>query len=198
MTLRSQRPSLRVLLLALVPWVFGSAPAAAQPSSASEYDVKAAFIYNFIRFVEWPATRFDSTDAPYVVCVAGDNPFGPVLEDVLADKTAGTRPIETRTVDVFDPEASACHVTFVGAPDDAIGDAAAASSHPGVLTVGEELAFTNAGGIIALTVADRKVRFAINLKRAEMAGLKISSQLLKLAEVVDDSAAWGTPGDEAH
>lgn len=196
--LRSQRPSLRVLLLALVPWVFGSAPAAAQPSSASEYEVKAAFVYNFIRFVEWPTTRFDSPDAPYVVCVAGDNPIGPVLENVLADRTAGSRPIESRTVEVFDPKASACHVTVVGASDDVIGDVAAASSHPGMLTVGEGLTFTDAGGIIALTVADRKVRFAINLKRAEMAGLKISSQLLKLAEVVDDSAAWGTAGDEAH
>ena len=199
MTLRSQGRSVLVSLLVLALWALGvPVPASAQPSTATEYEVKAAFIYNFIRFVEWPAARFDSADAPYVVCIVGDNPFGPVLENVLADRTAGGRPIGTRTFDIFDSRASACHVIFVGAPDEEVGDAAAAHSHPGVLIVGEGLTFTDAGGIIALTVADRRVRFAINLKRAEMAGLKISSQLLKLANVVDESAARGTTDDEAR
>lgn len=192
-----ERRSLHAWLLAVSLWMLVSPGAAAQSPVANEYEVKAAFIYNFIRFVEWPAARFESADAPYLVCVAGGNPFGTALDEVLADRTAGDRAIQTRSIAVIDPTASACHVTFVGAPERDIA-AAAANNHPGVLTVGEGIGFAEAGGIIALTVADRKVRFAINVKRAEMAGLRISSQLLRLAEIVEDSSAGSQFGDETH
>ena len=186
------------LLLSVSLWMLVSPGAAAQSPVANEYQVKAAFIYNFIRFVEWPAARFDSADAPYLVCVAGGNPFGTALDEVLADRTAGDRAIQTRSIEVIDPTASACHLTFVGAPERDIGAAAAANNHPGVLTVGQGISFAESGGIIALTVADRKVRFAINIRRAEMAGLRISSQLLRLAEIVEDSSAESQTGDETH
>lgn len=185
---RSNRRSSYLLLLALTLGGLGLQTTSAQTGAGAEYQVKAAFIYNFIRFVEWPAARFYSHDAPYVVCVAGDNPFGSELQDVLAGRTVRNRTIETRTFDIDDSRTSACHVAFVGAPDRAIVDATVANSHPGVLTVGEGQAFSDAGGIIALTVSDRKVRFAINPSRAEMAGLRISSQLLSLAEIVEDTS----------
>lgn len=182
----------------LVVWVMAFVPVAAQTREAREYEVKAAFIYNFIRFVEWPTTRFDSADAPFVVCVAGKNPFGAALDDLLDSKSAHGRRITTTALDVVDPRASACHVTFVGAPESAIRNATDANSHPGVLTVGEGRGFVDAGGIIALTVSDRKVRFIVNLQRSELAGLEISSQLLSLAEVVGEVSAGRTIRDETR
>ena len=197
MTLRLVRPSLRVLLLGLGIGLLGPHVATAQQATATEYEVKAAFIYNFIRFVDWPVERFDSPNAPYLVCVDGEHPFSEILFEVLKNREAKSRVIETKTLDRADPKGSACHVIFGGVPERDGADVAVAN-HPGVLTVGEGRAFAESGGVIAFTVIDRRVRFAINLKRAEMAGLKISSQLLNLAELVEDAPARGETRDEGR
>jgi hypothetical protein len=141
-----------------------------------EYRVKAAFLYNFIRFVEWPA---ESQSGPLIICVAGRNPLGSVLEDAIRGETVGGRPIEARLI--LEPEPG-CHVTFI--PEGAAASAylRAARAAP-TLTVGETGSFIADGGIIRFFLDDGKVRFEINPQAADRAQLRISSRLLQLARI---------------
>lgn len=167
--------ALGVLLGALVTAAVG---AAAQPRSA-EYAVKAAFLYNFAKFVAWPEKRANSS--AFRICIHRPDPFGEVLEAVLGNKTLGEQRVELRRVGGGD-DLDECHILFVGR-----GVAAErVLSHlgDGVLTVGEEAGFLEAGGMIRLMLRDNRVRFAINAAAAQRAGLRISSQLLKLATEV--------------
>jgi len=181
------------MLLAGLAW-FGPAQGVAQTNSPGEYEVKAAFVYNFIRFVEWPAESFAGPESPYVVCVVGEDPFGPVLERVLADRVVMNRRVESRRVSSTAAVGSSCHVAFVGEGN---ADAVLRGPH-GVLTVGEGRQFTLSGGMIELHLEEQKVRFSVNVAPANAAGLRISSQLLKLAEVVLDSASKGNSGHDVQ
>ncbi|RMF18990.1 MAG: YfiR family protein, partial [Deltaproteobacteria bacterium] len=149
-----------------------------------EYQVKAAFLYNFAKFVTWPEDAFSGEDAPFVFCIVGRDPFGDSLEKVLEGRRAADRPIVVRRGP--DPESlGRCHLMFIGGSEDArvARHLRQASAQP-VLTVGETEAFERAGGMIRLVVADKRVRFDINAKAADVARLKLSSQLLKLARKV--------------
>ncbi|RMD84581.1 MAG: YfiR family protein [Candidatus Dadabacteria bacterium] len=159
-------------------------PADARAAISLEYQVKAAFLYNFAKFVTWPEEAFSAPDAPFVFCIVGHDPFGEGLEKVLSGRKAGGRRIVVRRGP--DPESvGRCHLMFIGATEDAhvARHLRAVSAQP-VLTVGESEAFARAGGIIRLVVADKRVRFDINQKAAEDARLRLSSQLLKLARHV--------------
>jgi hypothetical protein len=170
--------------------VLGATLAHAQPepnppaSSPSEYEVKAAFLYNFARFVEWPAEAGHDAGAPFVIAILGRDPFGPVLDETVAGKTVGGRPIEVRRVPRVD-EARDAQIVFV-APSERPNVAAIlkALERPGLLTVGDMDGFALQGGAINFTVQARRVRFEINPAAAEQARLKMSSQLLKLATLV--------------
>jgi len=166
------------LLLVLMPVL----PASAAVSL--EYEVKAAFLYNFAKFVTWPEDAFAAGDAPFVFCIIGTDPFGESLEKVLAGRQAGGRKIVVRRGP--DPESlGRCHIMFIGESEDThvARHLRQASAQP-VLTVGETQAFERAGGMIRLVVTEKRVRFEINAKAAEEARLKLSSQLLKLARRV--------------
>jgi hypothetical protein len=158
---------------------------AAPADTSLEYRVKAAFLYNFAKFVTWPPDTFSATGDVVVFCIVGDDPF----EDQL-DNTLNERRIEGRTITVrrlpFSAELAGCHLIFSGVPDGArmarvLQQADASRS----LTVGESDEFLVHGGMIRLLVDDGKVRFDINVKAAENVGLKLSSQLLKLARHVE-------------
>ena len=150
---------------------------AASAADLSEYEVKAAFIYNFAKFTEWPSAP---ADRPLKFCVLGSDPFGAAL-DPLSGRTAQGRPISVeRGIDLA--EADACALLFVhdGAPkarDSALGKLAGLQ----VLTVGDQPGFALAGGMIELLMVDNRVQFEVNLTAVKSAKLKISAQLLKLA-----------------
>ena len=151
-----------------------------------EYEVKAAFLYNFAKFVEWPDNAFAAADAPIVFCIVGSNPFDGGLERVISDRMAHGRRILVQ--ENAEPTPAACNLVFVPGTEDArvarvVQTAQAAHGAP-VLTVGESQAFNDAGGMIRLVVEEGGVRFDINVAIAERAGLKFSSQLLKLARKV--------------
>jgi hypothetical protein len=159
---------------------------AAQPNL--EYEVKAAFLYNFAKFIEWPPKAFAQDDAPLVFCVLGENPFQDKLGRVVNDRTANGRRI---VVQPMPPGAQTegCHLVFVAAAEDdrvarLVHTFHSAQGAP-VLTVGESDRFAGAGGMIRLVVDEGRVRFDINAAAAERAGLKLSSQLLKLARKVE-------------
>jgi hypothetical protein len=160
-----------VLALAVLP-----AAMAAQAVS-EENRVKAAYLYNFLKYVEWPP---GATAGPLVICVAGRNPFGTTLADLVRGETINGRRIEARII--LEPE-TGCHLLFV--PEGAAMRAylRGASDLP-VLTVGESPAFVEEGGIAYFYLDRGNVRFAINPAAAQRARLHISARLLQLARLV--------------
>ena len=163
----------RILAIALL--LVAGVPVRAQ-DVPFEYTVKAAFLYNFAKYVEWPTA---STQGPLTICVAGRNVFGDVLENTVRDETVGTRQIRTRVI--LEPEPG-CHILFV--PEGAAASAyLRASRNEPTLTVGETRTFLPGGGIISFFIDDGKVRFEINPRAAERAQLRLSSRLLQLARI---------------
>lgn len=159
-------------------------PAAAPASPPTEYEVKAAFLYNFTRFVEWPPDALRDTDEPFVIAVLGHDPFGPVLDGTVAGKTVAGHRIEVRRAARVD-EVLDAQMVFIAASERASAPAILkALDRPGVLTVGDTEGFAGRGGTINFVLQERRVRFEINPASAEQAGLKMSSQLLKLATLV--------------
>ena len=163
-------------------WLFAALAAApARADVSKEYQIKAGFLYNFTKFIEWPSGRFADANAPIVIAVLGENPFGHDLRDVVSGRAVNGRPIVIRGIRSLD-EARQVHVVFVGAgEEERLGDRLDSLHVAGVLTVGESERFAELGGVIVFTRVGDKVRFAINVGSAERGGLKISAQLLKLA-----------------
>jgi uncharacterized protein DUF4154 len=165
-----------ILLLAAV-----LAAGAAGGAPAPEYEIKAAFLYNFAKFVEWPPDAFADPASPLSLCVFGADPFGGSLETVVRGETLGGRRLAVRRVRQPD-DARSCHVLFVGrAERGRIPDVLAATRDASVLTVGESEGFLDQGGVIQFILAAGKVRFEIDAAGAERARLKISSKLMRLA-----------------
>ena len=168
-----------VLLLAVAPVAF-----AADAPVAREYQIKAAFLFNFTRFVEWPAHRFITADSPIVMGVFGRDPFGGELEKIVAGRRVNGRSILVRAVGSTS-DLSTVHLLFVPAGEDRPAKLAALlAGQLAFATVGESERFTALGGMITFVPEADKVRFTINLVATERAGLKLSAQLLKLASAV--------------
>lgn len=139
-----------------------------------EYQIKAAFLLNFARFVTWPQ---GAQQGPLTICVAVDNPFGDVLNETLGNETVHGRPLTSRVI--VQPERG-CHVLFVPNTAEARPFLRAARGSP-TLTVGEAPTFLAEGGIIKLVLEEGTVRFEISPEAAEESDLRISSHLLRLA-----------------
>ena len=163
----------------------GAADAAAAP--ARECEIKAAFLYNFTKFVDWPGQTFANADAPIVIGVLGDSPCVQALERLVKDRKVNGRTIVVRRIASAE-EAKVTHMLFVGSGHEAqfAGLKPAIESLP-VLTVGESAGFATLGGAVDFVPQADKIRFEINIGVAERAGLKISAQLQKLAAVVHRS-----------
>jgi hypothetical protein len=149
-----------------------------------EYQLKAAFLYNFTKFVEWPASRFADTNSPIVIGVFGKNPFGAELENLVKGRKINDRGIVVRSVGSA-ADAKAAHLLFVDSTsDDRLAELQGALQGGGVLTVGESTAFARHDGIINFLLEDDKLRFEINMDAADRAGLRINAQLQKLAKTI--------------
>ena len=152
---------------------------------SSEYELKAAFLYNFAKFVEWPVGAFSDQGAPIVVGVVGDDPFNGSLDSVVG-KSANGRQVAIRRLSASQ-DLRSCHMLFVSSSErKRLGEIVASVDGASVLTVGEMEGFASNGGMITLTMEDNKVRFEINAGMARRARLKISSKLLSLAKRVID------------
>lgn len=154
---------------------------AAEPSRPTDYQVKAAFLYNFAKFVKWPE---ESLKGRFVVAVIGQDPFGETLDRAFAGKTVLDRPVEVRRArDVH--EAGGAQIVFVGESERARLAAVLAGLKPGgALTVGDMDRFAEGGGMIGFRLKDATVHFDVNLREVNQAGLQMSSQLIKLAQRV--------------
>jgi hypothetical protein len=149
--------------------------------SANEYEVKAAFLYKFASFVEWPP---ESANTPLCIAVVGQDPFGVALDDVVKGKSINGR---TFLIKRFKSgqDATGCHIVFISATEKgrvrSILDQLRGIS---ILTVSDIPGFCQGGGMIDFELLDQKVRFEINPEAAERARLKISSKLLSVAKIV--------------
>ena len=143
-----------------------------------EYRIKAAYLYNFVKYVEWPGPVPDSI----VICVAGQNPFGTVLEDMIRNERV--RGIPLRSVVIPGP-IDECHVVFTPRTSRVPVYLKAATGTP-TLTVGETDNFIELGGMINFFLVEGKiVRFEINRAAAERVNLRISTRLLQLARLAE-------------
>jgi len=176
---RWPKPS-RIAVLAFVFLLLYSNTARAQEKS--EYDVKAAFLMNFTKFVEWPASAFRDEASPLTICVLGDDPFGAALDRAVTGETAGGRRLAVLRIR-RSPAPQTCQVLFVSSSEKNPAEVLE-GLEPGVLTVGDHEGFLKQGGIIAFVLQARHVRFDINRQAAARAALNISSRLLSVARKV--------------
>jgi len=158
---------------------------------AGEYQVKAAFLFNFGKFVDWPESSFAEKSSPFSICVLGEDPFGTALDQTLRGKELSNRPV--RTVRTADPNAARqCQIVFVSASEKSELSGVFRALHgSNALLVAEIPGFAAAGGAIEFTMEDNHVRFAINPGAIQRAGLQVNSQLLALAKIVHDDRNGG-------
>ena len=179
------------LRLALVAITGGAALGAVPPARAQEkalsdtpsleYEVKAAYLLNFTRFVVWPPSAFPRADSPLVICVIGRDPFHAILERTIAGEVSNGHPVRIQRASL-PAESRGCHAAFISP---ASGDPTIPTFDngpgPPVLTVGESPGFARHGGMIGLVVVDATVRFEVNLDAVRRSGLQLSSRLVALA-----------------
>jgi hypothetical protein len=156
----------------------------ARAEGPTEYEVKSAFLYNFAKFVEWPASTFERTGGAMVVGILGPDPFGPALERIAATQQVQGRKIVIRRVR-GPSELGFCHLIFIGsAGSGSWSQIVRATNASYRLLVGDSIEFAEHGGAIGFFLEDRRVRFVVNLSATDRAGLKVSSKLLKIARVI--------------
>ena len=178
----------RLALLATALAVATSA-SAQNPSSAetSEYLIKAGYIYNFAKLVEWPAAAA-AKGQPIVIGVLGNDGFAGVLDRTVNGKKIDDRPLTVKRLRSKHVRDCGCQMLFVAAAESGLADEVIASQgSAAVLTIAEAPDFATRGGMIALVLQDSKVRFIVNVNAATQAGLSISSRLLALASAVHTS-----------
>jgi hypothetical protein len=158
--------------------------AGVNPEQMDEYRVKAAFLYNFAKFVDWPEEAFRNAGEPFSVCILGADPFGRALDEVVAGKAIAGRPLAVRRI----PDAhqsAGCHILFVSpSAGKQVLPVLAAAKQCGILTVGEAGSSGSEGMVINFILASGKVRFEINVAAAADQKLRVSSRLLSLATTI--------------
>jgi hypothetical protein len=156
----------------------------ATAQSATEYQVKAAFLFNFAKFVEWPADALPAPDTPLQICVLGQDPFGGDFEQVIEDKAVNGHRLEVAHPDGV-PQARACQILFIASSEkQKVRDILRGLAGASVLTIGDTPGFAQKGGVINFVLDESRVRFEINLKAAERAHLKLSARLLTVAKLI--------------
>jgi YfiR/HmsC-like len=163
----------------------------AQNLKPTDYDVKAAYLYNFGHFVDWPPNAAMTKNDSFMVCVLGQDPFGPVLDATLAGESIAGKRVTAKRIST--PQESAnCQILFLSSAEDAqLHKIIEALNEQPVLTVSDMPQFSQRGGMIQFVLEGKKVRFEVNLTAAQRAGLTLSSELLKVATTVRRNSSSG-------
>ncbi len=152
--------------------------ATAQSNATSEYEVKAAFLFRFAQFVDWPAESFKDANTALTYCTIGEDPFGGELDESVKGKTVGNRPLVVQHLKARE-QIENCQVLFISAAEKKRqGEYLASASGHAVLTIGETNDFAKQGGMIGFCLENNKIRFEINVEAADHANLKISSRVV--------------------
>ena len=153
--------------------------AVAQDAPSRAYQLKAAFLFNFTQFVEWPQQAFSNSKEPFVIGVLGNNPFGDYLQQVVNGESWKSHPIVVRNFRT-NREAANSHILFI--TEGASVGMASFRKKP-ILTVSDAHDFAERGGVVEFYTVENKIRLRINRRMAREAGLNISSKLLRLADI---------------
>lgn len=177
-------PGLRRLAAGAIVWTLVAAQCLwAQGPKPTDYDVKAAYLYNFGRFVEWPASVTSNRDS-FTLCVLGQDPFGPVLDTTLAGETIGGKGVAAKRIST-PQEAASCQILFLSSAEESqLNKVIETLNKEAILTVSDMPQFSQRGGMIQFVLEGKKVRFEVNLAAVQRAGLTLSSELLKVATAV--------------
>jgi len=146
-----------------------------------EYQVKATYLLNFTKFIEWPPGALGGPDSPFNICILGGDRFGGALEQIVSGEVVSGRKVAIQKID-REPLPRSCQIVFVNTQAEAFSNPSGLGR--GVLTVGEGEAFARNGGMIGFVIENRRVTFDINRRAAEAAGLRFSSGLLAVAKSV--------------
>ncbi len=177
------------MLIAALLLIFAGASHAQQPARPSEYQVKAAYLYNFGKYVEWPAAAQNDS---FPICVIGQDPFGPMLEAATAGGAIDGKLVVTRRISKMDG-ITGCRILFIsGSEESRLREILDAVDSAAILTVSDIAGFCQRGGMIQFVFSANKVRFEVDLRPAGEAGLSLSSELLKVAVNVRRNSQ---PGD---
>lgn len=176
--------SLRALFSFVMVVMVSCLQVQSQPICSREYQIKAAFLFNFTQFVEWPASAYPTSTAPFIIGIIGDDPFGPYLDKVIQNEQVNGHPLAIQRYKCGE-DIRWCHILFVNLPKPSqLEQLLPLLEDRSTLTVGDTPFFARKGGMIRFFTDQNKTRFQINLETAKAAHLTISSKLLRLAEIV--------------
>lgn len=157
--------------------------AGASSGQGIEYEVKAAYVFNFVNASAWPPAAFSSPTAPFQVCLAESNPFAGLLNQTFQNEQVNGHPVVVSLVKTPN-EVAACHLLFIPDGADASGALQKAAASAPVLTIGESRAFRKRGGIITFVLDSDRIRFDVNRQEAARTGVALSSKVLRVARQV--------------
>jgi hypothetical protein len=161
-------------------------PTRAQAPPSVEYQVKAAFLLNFVKFIEWPPEVFPNEKAPITLCVFGHDPFGSALDDIIRGRTVNNRAVLVRRINEK-RDLKSCQLVFVSAAEDKrLPEVLNNLKDTSAIVVGEGEGFAEHGGGIQFFLEDNRLRFAVNVDAVQRARLRVSSKLLALARIVHE------------
>jgi hypothetical protein len=161
--------------------VVGMGEAQAQ---SKEYQLKAAFLFNFAQFVQWPAASFTDGDAPFCIGILGEDPFGAALEETIQGETINNRRLRVQRGRNFE-DLQGCQLIFVSKSEEGhLAEIFSKLDSKPILTVSDIDSFAQNGGVIDFYLQEGKVRFEINPDSAHRVGLRVSSQLLNLGKII--------------
>jgi len=170
-------------IVGLMLWLLPPNPAAAQSRKPTEFEVKAAYLFNFAKFVKWPGSTESVRDA-FSICVLGEDPFGTVLDSTVSGEQVEGKKVAVRRIHSVS-EAAKCRIVFVSSSEQGrLTTVLTALAKSPVLTVSDIDGFADRSGMIQFVMEHDRVRFQVNLTAAEKAGLTMSSELLKVAVAV--------------
>jgi hypothetical protein len=157
----------------------------AQSQAVSDYQVKAAYLYNFAKFVEWPAEQFASPTSTFRFCILDDDSFEAALNQIVKGKTVAGRPLAVARIHSPELPPDGCHILFLNSSGRSQWQHVINSLHDSsVLTVGEGKGFVEQGGMVGFVMQDSRIHFEVNHRAATEAGLRISARLLSVAKLV--------------
>jgi hypothetical protein len=187
----TQRILPRLTALVTTGALIGLASLQGQHAKPTEYEVKATYLYNFLRFVEWPAGVAVGRSDPFAICVLGEDPFGPSLNATVAQETIAGKSVVAKQIHGLQ-DAMGCRVLFISSSEgQRLKQILTSLGTASVLTVSDLPKFSQRGGMVQFVLEGDRVRFEVNSATAERAGLTLSSELLKVAVNVRRSVQLG-------
>ena len=178
--------------IAALVWLLFAGSSALGQQKPSEYKVEAAYLYNFGRFVEWPAKSATAQTSSFTICVLGEDPFGQALDATLAGETIGNQRVAARRISISQMSGD-CQILFISSSEaNRLNKIIEALDKSAILTVSDIPRFSQRRGMIEFVLEENRIRFEVNLTATQRAGLTLSSDLLKVATVVRKNPQ---PGD---